>query len=211
MQYSASVWCRDDFPHLRQSKQWAFFAARLSPTPHPLEKATGSMMITLHLKIVYRGESKTQFVSNVFDVVVRWYSRFRDTFAIRRAGSYQHNQKAFELRAVISKTDRGRINIPDDIRLRISICPTTQWREARLLYFFFCRKLPRRKRANHVRCLGIQRSMLGTLQAIVLPALDGQRGDVIWLYDYHNFVGMEFVCFQKQMKWKRKGNVSALK
>lgn len=29
------------------------------------------MMITLHLKIVYRGESKTQFVSNVFDVVVR--------------------------------------------------------------------------------------------------------------------------------------------
>ncbi|KAJ9484798.1 hypothetical protein VN97_g8554 [Penicillium thymicola] len=57
------------------------------------------MMITLHLKIVYRGESKTQFVSNVFDVVVRWYSRFRDTFAIRRAGSYQHNQKAFELRA----------------------------------------------------------------------------------------------------------------
>lgn len=84
------------------------------------------MMITLHLKIVYRGESKTQFVSNVFDVVVRWYSRFRDTFAIRRAGSCQHNEGAFELREVRSKTDRGRITVPDEICLRISICPTTQ-------------------------------------------------------------------------------------
>lgn len=83
-------------------------------------------MITLHLKIVYGGESKTQFVSNVFDVVVRWYSRFRDTFAIRRAGNYQHNEGAFELREMRSKTDPGRITVPDDICLRISICPTTQ-------------------------------------------------------------------------------------
>ncbi|KAJ5522467.1 hypothetical protein N7527_006582 [Penicillium freii] len=90
------------------------------------EKATGLMIITLHLKIVYGGESKTQFVSNVFDVVVRWYSRFRDTFAIRRAGSSQHNEGAFDLREVRSKTDRGRITVPDDICPRISICPTTQ-------------------------------------------------------------------------------------
>jgi hypothetical protein len=48
-----------------------------------------------HLVIVSRGESKTQFVSNVFDGGVRWYSRFRDTFAIRRAGSCQHNERAF--------------------------------------------------------------------------------------------------------------------
>ncbi|KAJ5505330.1 hypothetical protein N7453_004287 [Penicillium expansum] len=62
----------------------------------PTRKATALMMIILHLKIINRGESKTQFVSNVFDVVVRWYSRFRDTFAIRRAGSCQHNEGAFE-------------------------------------------------------------------------------------------------------------------
>lgn len=77
-------------------------------------------------KIVNRGETKTQFVSNVFDVVVRWYSRFRDTFAIRRAGSCQHSEGAFELGEVRSKTDRGLITVPDDICLRISICPTTQ-------------------------------------------------------------------------------------
>lgn len=48
-----------------------------------------------HVVIVSGGESKIQFVSNVFDRGVRWYSRFRDTFAIRRARSCQHNEESF--------------------------------------------------------------------------------------------------------------------
>jgi hypothetical protein len=61
----------------------------------PTRKSNSSDDNDPHLVIVSRGESKTEFVSNVFDRGVRWCSRFRDTFAIRRAGSSQHNERAF--------------------------------------------------------------------------------------------------------------------
>ena len=140
------------------------------------------------------GRAKPNLSLNVFDVVIRWYSRFRDTFAIRRAGSCQHNEGAFELREVRSKTDRGRITVPDDICPRISICPTTQWREARLLFFFFAGSIQGGKEIVTWDILASQGLCSGLYKLLFYP--HWTKGDVIWLYDYHNFLWMKFAFLQ---------------
>lgn len=155
-------------------------------------------MITLHLKIVYRGESKTQFVSNVFDVVVRWYSRFRDTFAIRRAGSCQHNEGAFELREVRSKTDRGRITVPDEICLRISICPTTQWREARYNFFFLQEASKAEK--NQSREISWQPMVYARDFTSYCFTRIGQRG--IWYVEWLSHFFWDEICLPSN-KWSK--------